>query len=421
MLYNIIFLISNIFQMYAIYLMFHCFYDECRVSLRWEILTYIALFFLTSIPYLVFDTAVITMLCSLSGCLLVSMLYKGSWRKVLLSGIFVFFFMSIVESIVAVFSGYVNLDMLESSNNYSIFGTVCLPIVEYLFARIAGNFKHVKNGGDVSVSYWIISIALPVFSVYLYLLFYRQQSWSKAELVGCVSVLFLINVFVFYLYDRQIENARVRQEKEMLEEQNRNQMQQIKLMHDMGEQARQQRHDFLKHVSMISNMNENGDKQRLTAYLAEIKKNVGDGQKYIETGNYVIDTILNYKIQEAASEGIQVTANVDVPKERELSAFDMTTLLMNLLDNSIEAVRELDNKVIYVDLSYRSEKLYIQVKNPYEKIMPDGTGGFISHKDGEEHGYGLKNVREVVDKYKGKMVVNTKEQVFIVKICLFLE
>ena len=78
------------------------------------------------------------------------------------------------------------------------------------------------------------------------------------------------SVLVFYLCDVQIENMRVRFEKEKLEQLNVYQNRQLKLMHQMDEELRIQRHDFQQHISMLAFMNSQGEKEKLTAYLLSL-------------------------------------------------------------------------------------------------------------------------------------------------------
>lgn len=424
MAFTFIFLVASVFQIYEFYLMMRCFFDECRVSQKEEFLTYVGLFVVMTVPYLAFGTPMITLVCSYSGAILVAVIaYKGNWKKKILSGTFTFAIMAMSECIVALFFGYTNMDVFESTEYYSILGTVCLPIVQYLIVQIMRNFKNIKKGEQVPISYWIISITLPVFSICLYTMFYRQAYSEVVILVCCAGMLFIINIFVFYLYDHQIENFRMRQEKETLEIQNKYQESQLELMHGMVEQSSAQRHDFLKHISMVGYMVEQGDRKELSKYLKEIESNIERQQRYVDSGNFVIDSILNYKLQEMVTEDIAVTAKVTVPAELELSVYDMNIILTNLLDNSREAVKALpeEDRKVDIKIDYVTECLNIRVMNAYDTIKQNDQGEYITTKqDKEQHGYGLKNVQNVVEKYDGVTKIDTKGHVFDVNTSLFL-
>ena len=171
-------------------------------------------------------------------------------------------------------------------------------------------------------------------------------------MLGCTVILFVMNVLVFYLCDVQIENMRVRFEKEKLEQLNVYQNRQLKLMHQMDEELRIQRHDFQKHISMLAFMNSQGEKEKLTAYLNEMQEGELFQTKFERTDNFVIDSILSYKLQESDRLGIETKMDVKVPKDLNVSAYVLTGILTNLLDNAIEACEKVQDKKIKITIKY---------------------------------------------------------------------
>lgn len=420
MLFIVVFLISEVIQIYEDYLLMHCFFKECRLSGKMEFLAYVGLYFFRTIPYLVFATPIITLLCSYSSAILLTFIYVASLKRRVLAGTLSYIIMLLAECIVAVFSGYIDLDIFQKADYYSIFGTICLPLAQFLMVLLVRNFKNISEGETVPVSYWIICIVLPLLSVVLYSLYYRQEELGSVELVCSACILFIINIFVFFLYDHQIEAFRIKREKETLELQNQYQGRQLELMNQTVEQSREQRHDFLRHISMISYMIEQGEGKRLSDYLKEIQGNMAKKQQYVDTGNFVLDGILNYKIQEAAVSEIRVEVEVKVPAELELSVYDMNIILTNLLDNSIEAVKNIEDKRIQIHIMYSKSRFQIKIRNPFEGERIKDKGDYITTKaDKTKHGYGLKNVGKIVKKYDGIFEIREEDGEFIAGIVLF--
>ena len=137
-----------------------------------------------------------------------------------------------------------------------------------------------------------------------------------------------------------------------------------------------------------------------------------------DTGNYILDSILNYEYERAKAYDIEISYDCEIPKELELSPKDMSIILMNLLDNAIEAVRNEEEKKIMCKIVYRKPQMLIRVTNPC--TGDTGTVGKTTKKNAVEHGYGLKNVEKAADQYLGTMKVEKKNNEFDVKIGLNL-
>lgn len=421
MLFNLTFILTGFIQIYAYFILLQGFLKKPKKSIAKVALAFIGLYLIMTVPYLLWHIPIVTFLCTFVGILSVTLIYEGSWQRRILSGIFTLGIIVLSEFAVSIVSGYIGLDVFQSEEYYSMFGTVCLPIVQLMIALFIRNFMNMKEGEDVSVSYWIISALLPLITIYLFLVFYKQPYLETKDILSCVIVLFVINLFVFFLYDKQMQSFATQKEKETLELQNKYQLNEIQMMKELVDKLRSLRHDFIKHMSMISYLNSQGEQKQIDEYLTEIQNNANSKQIFVNTGNLVFDSILNYKIQEMMSKDIKVEFEVVVPEDLEVSIYDMNIILTNLLDNSMEAVSGLDTKVVRLKIIYNHNKLNIEIENKYKgKRNSNKEGYFTTKADVKNHGYGLRNIEIIVEKYDGVMKINDENNVFYVFICLFL-
>ena len=60
----------------------------------------------------------------------------------------------------------------------------------------------------------------------------------------------------------------------------------------------------------------------------------------MQSGNLEIDSVLNLKLKEAEVKGIEVDVEIAVPEKLGMSAYDLTVILGNILDNAIEATEK---------------------------------------------------------------------------------
>ena len=95
----------------------------------------------------------------------------------------------------------------------------------------------------------------------------------------------------------------------------------------------------------------------------------------------------------------------------------------NALENAFEA--SCRSKDAYVSLySERKKNVYlITVKNSYDGQLLMGTDDLPeSMKDDRElHGFGLKNIRAVAEKYFGTFAIEQKEKEVVLTIMLIVE
>ncbi|MDE7364029.1 MAG: ATP-binding protein, partial [Ruminococcus sp.] len=143
---------------------------------------------------------------------------------------------------------------------------------------------------------------------------------------------------------------------------------------------------------------------------------------YSNTGNTAIDSIINYKFQNIVHDNITVDTKISVPSDIKIDTVDIITILGNLLDNALTAVMQTENRCILLKLAYTKGRLVIRVSNTYSnEIRYSGDDIITTKSDIENHGYGLKNIANTVEKYNGYMKTNHNDKKFTVDILLYLE
>ncbi len=420
MLFTAVVLLTGVVQVYAIYLLMSCFFPSVKVPGWAHFCSYAALYGVMMAAYLLINVPFVNFISGLLATLGTAVLvYRGTLRKKAFASVLCYAVMLMSECVVAVIFGGVSYELFQTEKYVNISTLVIITIVQLIVVLLIRNLKHIREGEQIPVAYWITMTALPLFSIYIHIVLCMQPTISDGALIVCTAVLFAMNLFVFYLYDSQVQAFRVKKEQENLILQNQYQLKQLEMMREMGEQMREIRHDLRKHFSMIAYYNEQRATGELADYLRDMETHAETLYQYVDTGNFALDCILNYKLQEAHEREIETEIQIDIPRELELSAYDMNIILSNLLDNSLEALRTCEQNKLHVTVRYQKPFLCIQVKNPYRGpvIIRDGSYR-TTKKDGGRHGYGLKNVARVVEKYEGNMTVCSENQMFEVIVTL---
>lgn len=99
---------------------------------------------------------------------------------------------------------------------------------------------------------------------------------------------------------------------------------------------------------------------------------------------------------------------------------EIYSMLGNAIDNAFSAVRELEEENRRIGLTVQKVKNFVtvQVRNRYKgEIVLSGDGLPVTTKsDSENHGFGLKSIRYIVEKYGGRMSVKAQEGEFSLNI-----
>ena len=186
--------------------------------------------------------------------------------------------------------------------------------------------------------------------------------------------------------------------------------------------TRKIKHDMKNHMYAINNMAKNNMSKDIITYTNDILGKIEGEKVYINTGNYLIDGILNVKFEEIKNQGIDFKYDVKIPEGIKLPEFEVITILGNLLDNAIEGVKSIkDNRYIEVFISYKDSNLLIKIVNTFDGLVIKDNKGFVSRKEEKAyHGIGLENVREQVEKSNGYMNIDTGNCMFTVDLFINL-
>lgn len=185
------------------------------------------------------------------------------------------------------------------------------------------------------------------------------------------------------------------------------------------EETKKFRHDIKNHLLILSRYLELNDYEEAGKYLGVLNEKVDALGNHIHVNNGVADAILNKFYAEAKEYGIELKVTGHFPMQCYVSAFDICTILSNLLSNAVEAERESGKNSIELEVRHKDSEMFIVIQNNYSHELKYENEFFQTSKlDVSEHGYGLKNVYECVKNNKGQMDIATDNNCFKVMISM---
>lgn len=167
----------------------------------------------------------------------------------------------------------------------------------------------------------------------------------------------------------------------------------------------------------------NPDGPEMERYLEKLEKTIQSYEATYRTGNGVVDSILYEKGKRGAQSDVQLLCMADGALVAHMSALDICSLFGNILDNAIEAAEKLDKPLrsVLLKLTQYHGYVLLRCENGYTGTLTmDAQGEIESSKpqDGLPHGYGLRGIRDIVEKYGGSITLDTQEQRFVLSVLL---
>ncbi|MEL7656362.1 MAG: GHKL domain-containing protein, partial [Bacillota bacterium] len=302
-------------------------------------------------------------------------------------------------------------------------GLILCRIPPYFLVLILDNLKNIKRGESVPNSNWLAIVLIPATSLYLILLLFKARELSVGEVLAGVILILLVNFSTFYLYDTIIAALSDKMHSLLVLEQNKYYDRQLELMQASLQTTKAVKHDLKNHMFSIRMLIENDNKEETLKYLSNIMIDIGARTDYATSGNTIIDSIINFKFQEAEQKGIATSVELRIPEKLDIPSFDMTIILGNLLDNAIKAAVEVkEDRYINMKIKFDKGRLLIQADNPYSGVIHEKDGKILtSNQDKENHGIGLETVKKVIQKYDGIMNIDHSENVFSISLLMYVD
>lgn len=176
-------------------------------------------------------------------------------------------------------------------------------------------------------------------------------------------------------------------------------------------------HDLKHQVAAIKQMHSEESRDRA---LTEIEDAVMIYDSFIRTGCDILDTILTQKNHICIENDILFTCVVDGGLLMDMDPVDLYTVFGNMLDNAIEATEKLpkERRSISLSAAKKMGSVIISEENPYDRVDIDNGQFATTKQDKANHGYGLRSIELVVEKYDGSMDTRAENGIFKMTIAL---
>ncbi|MDP4143489.1 MAG: GHKL domain-containing protein [Bacillota bacterium] len=353
--------------------------------------------------------------------IILKIIYKDSMFDTLLKFVIMLLIAMVSELILSVLIGYAykcfgyNVDMtIRGACVTPLLLIICVCI--YRFVPIRKYYLRYKY--DIKQSYRL------VLSIFIYICGTKFIYDNKNEFVINNSIFFIMIpvLFITVITAYLLYTFKVKEQMKDIETYN----QYSPIIVNLIDDVRRRQHDFKNHLNTIYGIVQTSDgddlKRNLEDYLKGLNFSFREMDKFVEVDNKILAAIVYSKMQQANELGINfnymIKSNL---KGIGLKEYEYSEILNNLLDNAFEAtVKIKDDRNVFLKVGFEGGKYIIETKNNSLPMKIDDAGemfnkGFTTKK-GEGHGYGLYNVKKIVETHMGKIQLSFEEEYIIIRI-----
>lgn len=423
---KIVNLLLLVFDAYIVYSYIGIMFDKCGTNKKIEFLSYVGYYLLNSFICIYINIPIILLISNIIAYFTLAFNYKSSIKKKILSAVIIYIIhVNFRYAVPLIYFGYNPIYTFSVNKfSYPLWVAITFRIAIYIPTILLSRLCKFKNEVNFPSSLWLSIFLIPLVSLYTSV-FILELNIIKDFLSSIASVIIIVvgNYSVIYLYDVVAATLAEKYKQILISQQNEYYNNQFEIMKNSLKVRNTEKHDLKNHLCAIETflyMNENG---KAIEHISTMMDLCSMARGYSASGNIVIDSILNYKLQEAEQNKITFNLELSFPENLNIHSFDMTVILGNIIDNALNATKKLhdENRMIDLIINYNRGRLFIKIDNTYNGDIRYENNKLITlHKDKENHGIGLNNVETVLEKYNGTIEIEHSDDIFSVTILMFV-
>ena len=229
----------------------------------------------------------------------------------------------------------------------------------------------------------------------------------------------LSGMAVLYAYHIQVKEIQMRFEKDTLRNIMDMQYKNYKLSKESIDIVNQKYHDLKHQINLLKS---GADSEKAGEYLEQMEREIKIYETQNKTGNKVLDTILTSKSMHCQRHGIELKFMGEGQLLNFMEDMDISALFGNMLDNAIESVVKIkDRQKRLISLHVIQDKQFIRIRTENyceENVQFQDGIPITTKKDKRFHGYGMKSMKKIVEKYGGSVMAGKANNWFELKILI---
>lgn len=293
---------------------------------------------------------------------------------------------------------------------------ILLLIFSVLLLRIRKYVSLETRGSVLIMVLPVLAIAIASQLMELFAVYYDVEGHWKPLVLLVVLVSAFLAIGVFLLY-RTLKEKEHEFESQVLLQQLSYQEDAFQQQKEYIKKCRRIQHDMKHKLVVVEQLLYQNDVEQGEKYLRDYLQSMEDVEN-MSIEEEVWQTLISLKESHAEKEKIIFSKDIQVCTLKMITDIDLCILLGNLLDNAIEAEKQLaGDREIFFLMHEKMGRLYIEVKNKIEESVLQNNAKLQTTKQEKiMHGLGVEGIKKIVKKYEGDIEFSEKEAWFCISV-----
>lgn len=231
-----------------------------------------------------------------------------------------------------------------------------------------------------------------------------------------MSSLVIIDLMVLFAEFGVFEQNRLEQENSLVEKMLSLQKEQHQLFEDNIELINRKCHDMRHQLSLLKDIDSSAEREK---YIAEIEGSIRLYDQEVKTGNKVLDIVLSKYSLLCEENKVRFTYMADGGALAFMENSDLYSFFGNALENAVESLKKEEDetkRLLSVIVKRQKSVIIINIENYYSGTLElSGKLPPTTKKSDGYHGFGLKSIRFIAEKYGGQLHLDVKSGFFILQ------
>lgn len=303
-------------------------------------------------------------------------------------------------------------------SDISVYMGVASQFIQLTIVFIIRKVFRKAETSRIETKLWLIYTIFPLYSLSLIALFAYSFNgpiniYQTNLFTYMAFSLLLINLFIFWFIKQESQRALEVQKNEMEIAHTQGVVQLYDQITKERDILGKREHEFKNTITVLKSLMVEEQYEKMKEILDVQNTELVNNTNIFETGNRLINTILNTKYAEAREKGITFRFVLGDFSKLQIEDRDCIVILTNILNNAIEAAEQCseDNRILSIKAVIEEGQFIFACRNSF---VNDNYPGIKSKKnDVIPHGYGLSNIKDAVNRNKGTYYFEKEDKEFV--------